>query len=201
MATFHLPAAQIAPELAAELAHLLSLAFTERLRTDEYTDSERENLQSAAAALRAGELRAMPEHWLARFPTLQNLKRGPSERVPSLHLFDRRDSALVGHVACWEQEMRIDEVPVAGVYISDVGTHPAMTGRGVASSLLRLGVEGARQRGCAIARLGTGIPTFYERLGWRAWAGRATYTSPAGELTAEVGTMVLPLTERAGPNS
>ncbi len=73
-----------------------------------------------------------------------------------------------------------------------------MTGRGVASSLLRLGVEGAQQRGCAIARLGTGIPAFYERLGWRAWAGRATYTSPAGELTTEIGTMVLPLTERAG---
>ena len=138
----------------------------------------------------------MPAEWLRRFPSLQNLTHPPERRVPSLHLFDRRGVVLAGHVALCEQDMRVGEAAIRGAYVEDVATHPAMLGRGIASRLLRAAVDVACRDGCDIGALGTGIPGFYERLGWRRWTGPATYLSSQGEITTDAGTMVLPITQR-----
>jgi aminoglycoside 2'-N-acetyltransferase I len=198
VATFKLPAAAIGDTLAAELAHLLSLAFTDRRHLDLYSQQERAAWLAAAESLHSGRTGTMPAAWLTRFPSLQNLKRPPGERQPSTHFMERRAATLAGHVALMEQAMRVGEALVHGAYIEDVATHPALVGAGIASALLRAAVELARTSGCDVAGLGTGIPAFYERLGWRSWPGPATYVSPSGEVSFDTGTMMLPLTARGG---
>ncbi len=76
-----------------------------------------------------------------------------------------------------------------GAMIGMVWTRPAARGRGLASRLLEDVVRRLRERGLDFAVLWSGIPAFYERLGWirsdRGTLGRiAGVARPALPLTA-----------------
>ena len=63
--------------------------------------------------------------------------------------------------------MLVRGVPVAAGGIGSVATHPEAQHHGIASALLADAIEQMRREGIAVSFLFTGIPGFYERLGYR----------------------------------
>ena len=196
-------AAAIEEVLRDELAVLLSRAYTDARHLASYSDAERSRWAADIAALRnAGGTplpgAAMPHAWLARFPTMRNLWREPAERLASRHFTARAGSLLVGHVGVFEHDFWIDDAgPLPAAFVEDVATDPGGLRRGVASGLMAAARDYAIASGAALMGLSTGIPEFYERLGWVAWSGPAEYRDAQGRTLPNIGTMVLPLTAQA----
>ena len=196
MATEVVDARNIDRELERTLAALLSRAYTDQRHLESYSEEELTTWGPGLAALPAGPLATMPRGWLGRFPTMRNVWRARDARVRSVHFIERDvETRVIGHVGLFEHEFRIGDEPAIRVgFIEDVATSPAAAGRGVASNLLRGAAEWAASQGFEVMGLSTGIPKFYERLGWVVWRGRATYTARNGDDVANEGTMVLGLT-------
>lgn len=202
---FFVAAEAIGDELREQLAVLLSRAYTDARHVEDYSDDERRQWSPDLEAVRSsanawpglGDRVMMPREWLGRFPTMRNLWREPARRVASCHFIARSERDLAGHVAMFEHEFRSGEDgPVRTGFIEDVATDPLGRGNGTATRLLTTAREHATAAGFAMMGLSTGIPEFYERLGWIRWEGNAAYRTRGGELIPNVGTMVLPLSEQ-----
>ncbi len=186
---------EVGAGLTAQVAVLLSRAYTEDRRVAAYTDDERARwgrhiVRVRAAVPGAGE--QMPGDWLARFPTVRNLLRGPEERRRAWHLLVLREDYVAAHVALFEHHFRIDgRRPFRAGFIEDVGTDPLELGRGLASGLMTEATSLARAQGRPLVGLSTLIPGFYRRLGWLEWTGPVSFSLPDGTL-APRPLMVLP---------
>ncbi len=77
------------------------------------------------------------------------------------------DGRLVAYVRIFARRMRLRGVPVPAGGIGSVATVPDARHAGIASMLMRDAIEQMRRDGVAISFLFTGIPGFYERLGYR----------------------------------
>jgi predicted acetyltransferase len=89
------------------------------------------------------------------------------------------------HVRIFARRMLVRGVPVAAGGIGSVASMPDARGRGYPSALLRDADTQMRRLGMPIAFLFTGIPAFYERLGWHvveqpafAWDAAEAATMP-----------------------
>ncbi len=93
---------------------------------------------------------------------------------PEQRLLAKVDSRVVSHVHLTAREVRYGalRLPMNGVMW--VGTLPEYRGLGFAQNLMRLADERAKQTGCVVQALTTGMPQFYRPLGWGV-CGRQTF--------------------------
>jgi aminoglycoside 2'-N-acetyltransferase I len=80
------------------------------------------------------------------------------------------DGALISHAAVVERWLSVDERPARTGYVEAVATVPARQGRGAGSAVIR-GVGRLLLEEFELGALSTGVPEFYERLGWERWRG------------------------------
>jgi predicted N-acetyltransferase YhbS len=74
---------------------------------------------------------------------------------------------IVGYVRIFSRTMLVRGAPVAARGIGSVATLPDARRSGVATALLRDAIDRMRREETALSFLFTGIPGFYERLGYR----------------------------------
>jgi predicted N-acetyltransferase YhbS len=77
------------------------------------------------------------------------------------------DGRIAGYVRIFARTMLIRGVPLAAGGIGSVATHPEYRRAGIATALMRDAIEQMRREGMVVSFLFTGIPVFYERLGYR----------------------------------
>ena len=77
------------------------------------------------------------------------------------------DGRIAGYVRIFARTMLIRGVPVAAGGIGSVATHPGARHDGIATALLQDAIEQMQRETMAVSFLFTGIPGFYERLGYR----------------------------------
>ncbi len=76
------------------------------------------------------------------------------------------DGRLVGCLRIFSRTMLVRGVPIKVGGIGSVATLPRARGAGIATALLGDAIEVMRAEGMALSFLFTGIPAFYERLGY-----------------------------------
>ncbi len=76
------------------------------------------------------------------------------------------DGRVAGYVRIFARTMLVRGVPHAAGGIGSVATHPDARHAGIATALMRDAIEQMRREGMAVSFLFTGIPRFYERLGY-----------------------------------
>jgi predicted N-acetyltransferase YhbS len=77
------------------------------------------------------------------------------------------DGRIAGYARIFSRTMLVRGVPLAAGGIGSVATHPDARSSGIATLLLRDAIERMRSQGMQVSFLFTGIPAFYERLGYR----------------------------------
>ena len=77
------------------------------------------------------------------------------------------DGKVLAHVRVFRRRMTLRGTRVRAGGIGSVASAPEARGRGLPTHLLRDAVAEMRRDGVALSFLFTGIPAFYERLGWR----------------------------------
>ena len=77
------------------------------------------------------------------------------------------DGALAGHVRIFARRMLVRGEPVAAGGIGSVAAHPDARHAGIATALMEDAIAHMRREGMRLSFLFTGIPGFYERLGYR----------------------------------
>ncbi len=93
------------------------------------------------------------------------------------------DSRIAGYVRIFARTMRVRGVPLPAGGIGSVATAPDARHAGIASMLMRDAIERMRRDGIAVSFLFTGIPGFYERLGYRI-VREPFFTADAAEAAA-----------------
>jgi len=77
------------------------------------------------------------------------------------------DGSVVAYVHIFARTMLVRGEPVPAGGIGSVATHPAARSHGLATALLEDAIAQMRRDGMRLSFLFTGIPAFYERLGFR----------------------------------
>ncbi len=77
------------------------------------------------------------------------------------------DGRIAAHVRIFSRRMLVRGVPVAAGGIGSVASRPAARGLGLPTALLHDAIDVMERDGMPVSFLFTGIPAFYERLGWR----------------------------------
>ena len=77
------------------------------------------------------------------------------------------DGEIAGYVRIFARTMLVRGVPVAAGGIGSVATRSDARGGGIATALMRDAVQQMRREGMVVSFLFTGIPSFYERVGYR----------------------------------
>ena len=86
------------------------------------------------------------------------------------HFLAEADGRLVGHASVVARVLEVDGRPVRTGYVEAVAVEPGSQGQGIATALMHAVGTHIRDH-YQLGALGTGHPGFYERLGWRVWAG------------------------------
>jgi aminoglycoside 2'-N-acetyltransferase I len=89
------------------------------------------------------------------------------------------DGEIVAHASVVEREMHVDGRPLRTGYVEAVATAPDWQGRGLGSIVMGDVTSYVRER-FDLGALGTGRPSFYERLGWLTWKGPSSVRTPDG---------------------
>jgi aminoglycoside 2'-N-acetyltransferase I len=87
-----------------------------------------------------------------------------------VHLLVRTDGVVVAHAAVVPRALDVDGVPFRTGYVEGVATLPSHQGRGLGTAVMTAATEVVRSA-YELGALSTGLPGFYERLGWERWAG------------------------------
>jgi aminoglycoside 2'-N-acetyltransferase I len=98
-----------------------------------------------------------------------------------VHVLAEEDDAVVAHGAVVARTLTAGGRELRTGYVEGVATRSDRRGRGLATLVMReVGrvVEGTYELG-ALAD-GTGIPGFYQRLGWETWQGPTFVAGPRG---------------------
>jgi predicted N-acetyltransferase YhbS len=77
------------------------------------------------------------------------------------------DGGIAAHVRIFARRMLIRGVPVRAGGVGSVASAPGARGLGLPSALLHDAIDAMVRERTAVSFLYTGIPAFYERLGWR----------------------------------
>ncbi len=94
------------------------------------------------------------------------------------------DGRIVGHASVVARVLEVDGRPLRTGYVEAVAVEPGWQGQGIASALM-LAVNAHIREHYQLGALGTGHPAFYERLGWRVWAGPTWVRTAAGPVRSE----------------
>jgi aminoglycoside 2'-N-acetyltransferase I len=87
-----------------------------------------------------------------------------------VHFVAEDDGEIVAHASVVQRELHVGDVRLATGYVEAVATPPPHQRRGYGSAVMRE-AGGYIDRTYPLGALDTGIPSFYERLGWVVWKG------------------------------
>lgn len=90
---------------------------------------------------------------------------------------------VVAHVRIFARRMLVRGVPVAAGGIGSVASHPDARGGGLPTALLRDAIDVMRSDNVPVSFLFTGIPQFYERVGYRT-VREPSFVADAGEVAS-----------------
>jgi aminoglycoside 2'-N-acetyltransferase I len=106
---------------------------------------------------------------------------------------------VIAHASVVERVLEAGGRPLRTGYVEAVATDPRYQRQGH-GSLVMAAVNEDIERDFALGGLATGRPAFYERLGWRRWAGPTFVRTRAGlERTPDDDGGILVLTTRSTP--
>jgi aminoglycoside 2'-N-acetyltransferase I len=151
---------------ALDRARATSVIAIRRAATDDLSSAEVEVLKRLfEAAWRADDGTFGEEDW-------EHAKGG-------VHVLVEDGSEIASHGAVVERTLELRGVPVRTGYVEAVATWPEQQHRGFGTLVMReLGdVVGANY---PLGALSTGVPEFYERLGWERWRGPTSVRTPRG---------------------
>jgi aminoglycoside 2'-N-acetyltransferase I len=89
------------------------------------------------------------------------------------------EGGIVGHASVVPRHLVTASRSLSTGYVEAVATLPRHQGRGFASAIMREVTESLKER-YELGALDTGIPSFYERFGWRRWTGPTSVLPPPG---------------------
>ena len=139
------------------------------------------------------ELTALRDLFAAAWPDGAFTDQDFEHAMGGPHWLAVLDGRIVAHASVDERRLEADGRPLRTGYLEAVATLPAFGRRGIASRLVGLAsahIIGAFELGA----LSTGVPAFYERLGWERWRGPTFVRTPAGlERTEEDDDAILVL--------
>jgi aminoglycoside 2'-N-acetyltransferase I len=92
------------------------------------------------------------------------------------------DGSLLAHACVDWVPVEIDGRTVASGYLEDVATRKDARGRGYGTAVVQAAQREIERR-ADIGLLATGGFGFYERLGWRRWAGSTSVSERDGSVT------------------
>jgi aminoglycoside 2'-N-acetyltransferase I len=95
------------------------------------------------------------------------------------HFLAEVQGRIVGHASVVLRALEIGGRPLRTGYVEAVAVLPEWQGQGIATVLMTAVGAQIRNR-YELGALGTGHPAFYERLGWRVWAGPTWVRTPDG---------------------
>jgi len=95
------------------------------------------------------------------------------------HVLLEQDGVVVAHGAVVERTIEVGDRALRTGYVEAVATRADRRGSGL-GSIVMLDVAEVIRAGFELGMLGTGIQPFYERLGWRVWAGPSGVRESAG---------------------
>jgi aminoglycoside 2'-N-acetyltransferase I len=87
-----------------------------------------------------------------------------------MHFILDVDGTIVSHASVVERTIEVGGQPLRTGYVEAVATAPDRQGTGLGSRVMT-DVTAYIREGFELGALGTGRHRFYERLGWRRWAG------------------------------
>ena len=90
------------------------------------------------------------------------------------------DGPMVSHASVVERELHLAGRPFRTGYVEAVATAPDRQGEGFGTTVMRDVTAYVRET-FELGALGTGEQGFYERLGWRIWAGPSSVRTDDGE--------------------
>jgi aminoglycoside 2'-N-acetyltransferase I len=96
-----------------------------------------------------------------------------------VHVLAEDGGEIVSHAAVVRRTLEIDGSVVLTGYVEAVATWPQHQHRGYATLVMREIGDVIRGE-YALGALSTGVPEFYERLGWERWRGPTGVRTPRG---------------------
>lgn len=99
--------------------------------------------------------------------------------IGGLHFILEVDGEIVAHASVVERQLHVEGHILRTGYVEAVATAPSRQGAGFGSQVMR-NVSAHIREGFELGALGTGRHRFYERLGWRTWAGPSAVRTPDG---------------------
>jgi aminoglycoside 2'-N-acetyltransferase I len=100
--------------------------------------------------------------------------------VGGVHLIIEEGEDIVAHASVVERDLYTGRHRLTTGYVEAVATRPTYRGRGHGTALMRE-AGGYIDRTFQLGALDTGVPAFYERLGWVVWRG-PTFVRTGGGL-------------------
>jgi aminoglycoside 2'-N-acetyltransferase I len=104
-----------------------------------------------------------------------------SHALGGVHVLLERDGKIAGHAAVVERELHLDGRPVRTGYVEAVAIDPSYQRAGL-GTVLMAEVSAVIAERYELGALATGSPGFYERVGWRRWAGPTFVRTGSGRL-------------------
>ncbi len=95
------------------------------------------------------------------------------------HLMLEVEGVVVSHASVVERVLETNGRALRTGYVEAVATWPARQGRGYATEVMHAVGSRIDDR-YELGALNTGLPGFYERLGWERWRGPTTVRTPRG---------------------
>jgi aminoglycoside 2'-N-acetyltransferase I len=96
------------------------------------------------------------------------------------HFILELDGKIVAHASVVERELHVDGKPLRTGYVEAVATTPDRQRMGLGSRVMGEVTAWIRDR-FELGALATGRHSFYERLGWRTWAGPSSVRTAQGD--------------------
>jgi aminoglycoside 2'-N-acetyltransferase I len=113
-----------------------------------------------------------------------------------VHFIVEQEGRIVSHGSVIERELHTGDLRLMTGYVEAVATLPSRQGRGHASTVMRAIGEHI-DRTFQLGALDTGIPGFYEPLGWFVWKGSSA--EDVGRATpGNDGSVLVPLLQLPG---
>jgi aminoglycoside 2'-N-acetyltransferase I len=137
-----------------------------RLSSDELTPDEVRSLRALFAA-------AWPE------PDEAFSEEDWEHTVGGVHVLLEDAGRIVSHASVVPRTLEIGGVSIRAGYVEGVATWPELERRGYGSQVIRE-IDGVIAADYDLGALGTGMFTFYERLGWQRWRGPSSVRTADG---------------------
>ncbi len=96
------------------------------------------------------------------------------------HVIVDQDGAIVAHASVVERVVRVGDRALHTGYVEAVAVEPGRQGDGLGTVVMEA-IDELIRAGFELGALGTGASHFYERLGWRTWAGPTAVRAPDGD--------------------